>query len=331
MKVHLSDKRNIVKIHQNTKFSKSSLKIDGINNIVEIGNSKYKIQNLQIELRGNNNKIIISNTRKKINNLRIQSIRGGNIEVFIDEDFGCGGVCIKMNDGYEKLSIGKDALFSWGIKIRTSDGHAVIDLDSEQAINLPSDIHIGSHVWVGEDVRFLKGSFIPNHCVIGAFSVVTKKFLDEDCNSVIAGFPAKIIRKNIDWDRRRADEVNSYIRILSKKPAILVVNNEISLSLDNISNSKTWNTICLLKNIELSSETILKIKYNYIKSLENIYFQILFWSNSSNKYMWNNIYFKNEINNKGIVDIDFSELKKVGDIGFKDIKNIEIRAKRKTK
>lgn len=323
-----NDKSNCIKVNDATKFYNSTIKIVGYNNIIDIGYSKYVIENLSIRLIGDNNKIVLSNTSKTINNLSINSSRGGNIEIYIGENFGCGGVDIRMNDGYEKLIIGDDCLFSSGIKIRTSDGHAVIDLDSDQAVNLPSDVHIGSHVWIGEDARILKGVFIPDNCVVGGFSIVTKSFLKEDKHSVIAGSPAKIVKKNINWDRRRADEVNNYSRIMSKK-TILVENNKVDLSFARISFIKSWSTITFLKNVIVDPTKILEINYSYKENLNNIIFQILLWNDSKEKYFWDNINFRNSINSKGIVKIDFGKLKKVGDIGYKDVKNIEIRAKRR--
>ena len=111
-----------------------------------------------------------------------------------------------MNDGNEECAIGNDSLFSWGIKIRTSDGHSVVDLDSGMAINMPKNVKIGDRVWVSEDVSFLKGAEIPSDCVVGSRAVVTKAFNQSHC--VIAGFPAKIVKENIKWDRRMPTEFN---------------------------------------------------------------------------------------------------------------------------
>ena len=173
MNIENYDNSNIININEHNKFHDSHIVIKGKNNIVEIGHSKHLIQKLKIEVRGDNNKIVIMASMKVINNLMIQSIRGGNTEVYIDEDFGCGGVDIRMNDGYEKLFIGKDCLLSWGIKMRTSDGHAVVDMASGNAVNMPSNIYIGSHVWIGEDVKILKGAYIPENCVVGGFVLCT--------------------------------------------------------------------------------------------------------------------------------------------------------------
>ena len=52
-------------------------------------------------------------------------------------------------------------------------------------------IIIGKNVWLGQDVTVLKNSVIGDGCVVGAKSLINKKFEDE---VVIAGNPAKIIK-----------------------------------------------------------------------------------------------------------------------------------------
>ena len=159
-----------------------------------------------INIKGNNKKIVIANSRKNINGLKIVSIRGEGQIVKIGDNFSCGGMEIQMNDENETLTIGNNCLFSWGIKARTSDGHSIVDLNTDRAVNLPKDISIADRVWVGEDVSFLKGSKISSDSVVGSRSVVTKAF--DKTNIVIAGFPAVIVKENIKWDRRRPSEYN---------------------------------------------------------------------------------------------------------------------------
>lgn len=154
-------------------------------------------QNLFINIKGDNKFIHIKSGKKNVNNLKIVSIRGNEQHVTIGSDFSYGGLEIQMNDGNESLTIGDDCLFSWGIKIRTSDGHSVVCLETGKAINLPKDVTIGNHVWVGEDVKFLKGSTIPDNCIVGSNAIVTKSFNQNDKYSIIAGFPAKIVKKNV--------------------------------------------------------------------------------------------------------------------------------------
>lgn len=201
---------NHIEIDSNSKFETSRIFIDGNNNQVTLKNIRL-LKNLFINLKGNNKKITIEKSNKIINNLKIVSIRGDEQIVDIGVDFSCGGCEVQMNDGNEKLSIGDGALFSWGIKIRTSDGHSIIDLSTNKAINFPADVTIGKHVWVGEDVKFLKGCTIPDNCVIGSGSIVTKSFAKNCENTIIAGIPAKIVKKNITWDRKMPYEYNKKI------------------------------------------------------------------------------------------------------------------------
>lgn len=196
--------RNSIHIEPGTTFSTSRIHIKGNDNKIFISRAN-SITNLFINLKGNNKLLTIEETSKNINNLKFTSIRGNNQKLIIGKNFSCGGLEVQMNDGQEKCTIGDNCLFSWGIKMRTSDGHSIIDLDTGRPINLPKDIAIAEHVWVGEDVKFLKGAEIAKNCVVGGYSVVTKKFSTENC--IIAGTPAIIVKRNINWDRRMPFEI----------------------------------------------------------------------------------------------------------------------------
>lgn len=90
-------------------------------------------------------------------------------------------------------------MISWGIDIWCTDAHTVTDLEGNP-INFSKSIEIGDHVWIGRDVKIGKNTKISNDSIIGWGSIVTKKF--EDTNVVIAGNPAKIVKRNINWDFR---------------------------------------------------------------------------------------------------------------------------------
>ncbi|MBR6364338.1 MAG: acyltransferase [Alphaproteobacteria bacterium] len=95
------------------------------------------------------------------------------------------------------IEIGDDCLFSWGISIRTGDHHTILQQGSHTILNKNKNIKIGDRVWVGSDVLILKGAEIPNDTVIGARSIVTKKF--QETNTILAGTPAKVVKHNIEW------------------------------------------------------------------------------------------------------------------------------------
>ena len=58
-------------------------------------------------------------------------------------------------------------------------------------------IFIGNHVWICNKCDILKGSVIGDHCVVGYSSLCTKEIPGE--YQLIAGRPAKVIQKAIDW------------------------------------------------------------------------------------------------------------------------------------
>ena len=51
---------------------------------------------------------------------------------------------------------------------------------------------VGSNVWLGRGAMILKDAEVGDHSVVGANSVVTKKF---DGNSVLGGIPAVLVKK----------------------------------------------------------------------------------------------------------------------------------------
>lgn len=66
---------------------------------------------------------------------------------------------------------------------------------------MPNDVHISNHVWIGRDVTIGKGVAIAEDVVIGGKSYVTKSITDS--NVIVAGVPAKIIKRNIKWQSER--------------------------------------------------------------------------------------------------------------------------------
>jgi acetyltransferase-like isoleucine patch superfamily enzyme len=91
-------------------------------------------------------------------------------------------------------------MLSGGIKIYTTDGHSIIDMASGSRINSAEKVVIGDHVWIGADVKILKGVNIGSNSIIASSAVVTR---DVPSNSVVAGIPAKVIMHGVNWQRER--------------------------------------------------------------------------------------------------------------------------------
>lgn len=93
-----------------------------------------------------------------------------------------------------RLAIGDNCAISWDCQFLDDDFH-IITYEGKKSID--SSIIIGNHVWIGCGVKIYKGTVIPNGCVIASNSIVRGKFDIE--NSILAGNPAIVIKKSIEW------------------------------------------------------------------------------------------------------------------------------------
>ena len=101
--------------------------------------------------------------------------------VFINS--GC-----KMQD-QGGIRIGDDVLIGHNACLLTLNH----ELDPENRQDMyPKPIHIKSRAWLGSNVTVLPGVTIGEGAVVAAGAVVTK---DVDANTIVAGVPAKVIRK----------------------------------------------------------------------------------------------------------------------------------------
>jgi acetyltransferase-like isoleucine patch superfamily enzyme len=191
--------------------------IRGNGNSIEIENSAY-LNSTVFDIIGRNNSIQIENG-VCLNNAAF-SIRGNDNKIIIGEGAGCHLGCIITQYGHNtyceigthttieqanfcvlennsKIVVGKNCMISLGINIRTGDNHLMIDQTSGERINYAKDVIIKDHVWLGLNCTILKGTAIEKDSIVGYGSVVTKAF--EESNVVIAGNPAKIVKRNVNF------------------------------------------------------------------------------------------------------------------------------------
>lgn len=98
----------------------------------------------------------------------------------------------------QKITVGDNCLFSWGSLVMDSDFHHIYD-EQNRYLNKDEEIIIGDYVWVGCNCTILKGSQIPQGCVIAAGSTITKNLQEQ--NAIYAGIGAncKVVKNNITW------------------------------------------------------------------------------------------------------------------------------------
>ena len=192
------ERKNVIKGNNNKivncgRFHKVDKKIVGNNNFIEI-KELSALSNVNIMIKGSNNTITIGKLTKLTGTLWIE---GNNCNIAIGDNVTVIGASFLVTEDNLSITVGDECLFSYGIEVRTSDSHSIIDLTSNERINRGKSIKIGNHVWVGVKATVLKGVNICNDSVIGAGSLVAK---DVPPNSIAAGVPAMVVKSNITWD-----------------------------------------------------------------------------------------------------------------------------------
>lgn len=194
----------------------------GNGNTVRIGRSC--LSNVVIEVHGDENTFefvedcCVTNAiirarvdRAGRNAVRLTRTRIGRGVQYSEGQIILGGDCASVDIGegtniieaklfaierHSRIEVGPWCLFSWNIEIRTSDWHPIFDIESGQRINMPAPVTLAEKVWVGSDVRILKGVTVGQGSVIGLGSIVTR---DIPASCVAVGNPARVVRTGISW------------------------------------------------------------------------------------------------------------------------------------
>lgn len=163
-----------------------------------------------------------------LSEIRGRIIVGPNCKVKIGYGLICNdSIFIHAND-LHSITIGDDCLFA-NVRIYNSDMHSIFDEDNGERINNSKDIVIENKVWAARDTLILKGTKLGNNTVIGAGSVVCGQFPER---IILAGNPAKEIKKNCSWSRtlsKRKSKIITTSFPLSKfrSYAIRFLHNEV--------------------------------------------------------------------------------------------------------
>ncbi|MCF1686032.1 acyltransferase [Tetragenococcus halophilus] len=181
----------------NIQFKNSKIIFKGENNYIFL-DKDAQLVDTTVTFHGDNSVLYIGKTRN--NKVQLKATLYHNSLIFFNEGCSFNKPLSVIASEAKDIIIGKDVMFSSGCWIRNSDVHMIYD-EYQKRINESKTIFIGDHVWIGQDVSILKGSYIGSGAVIGLGSVVAKRIKS---NSTNAGNPIKRIKENIFWDRQSA-------------------------------------------------------------------------------------------------------------------------------
>ena len=172
--IEIKGRHNKLIVRENSRVYGCTIDINGDNNTIDVADN-VTLTKADIKLWGDNNVLEI-----------------GEFTTFNRD---CQ---IKVFEG-TKIIIGKECMVSYNVDIRSSDGHPIFDKEGLR-INFAKDIIIDDHVWIGSYANILKGATIMSGSVIGTGSLVTNGHTPP--NVVLAGRPAEILKKDIQWQRK---------------------------------------------------------------------------------------------------------------------------------
>ncbi len=179
------------------RLKKTTIKLRGRNNRLVIGEN-VTLAHCEIRLDGDNNLIEIgNNVRFSSGKIYLGGTTGQHIR--IGADTTVEGAYLLVDEA-ASIDIGRDCMFSTEIIMRTGDKHSILDVESGERVNRSRDIRIAERVWIGRDVTVLKGAVLHPETVVATRSLVSSAFGEGEC--VVAGVPARIVKRGVRWDRR---------------------------------------------------------------------------------------------------------------------------------
>lgn len=181
-----------------------SINFLGNNSTVKIY-EPYHFSNCHLDIE-NDAEIILKGSNYLIQNMVTDGlIRSSNL--IIEENCSFNGVTLVMQEKGCDITVCKDCMFGTNIILRPTDSHLIYNKTTNNVLNSPENIFIGSHCWIGTNSTILKGVRIPNNSIIGMNSVVTRSYCknkNSQEGGIYAGNPAKLVRrleKDETWHR----------------------------------------------------------------------------------------------------------------------------------
>lgn len=121
------------------------------------------------------------------------------------------------------ISFGADTMMSRSVFAQSNDGHPIFDVNTGENLNCTEEICknrkiiIGDHVWIGQSAILLYNTEVGDGSIIGAGSLVKGKFPN---NCSIAGVPARIVKRDVAWNRHDDDRFEDIPEEWRKKTVI---------------------------------------------------------------------------------------------------------------
>ena len=199
-KVFLND----LEINDWEKLEQFRITLKGNNNLIKINSFEGKAL-IYISIEGNNcifkfgkNNIVKNDLSVNFWSTADNKPDGSKILIG-NNNFFNGTNIIFISPLNTNIVIGNGNLFAGNITFWGRNDHVIYHMKTKKRKNYDKDILIGNQNWLAQNTTFLPGANIKNSSVVAHSALVNKKI--NKSNVIIAGIPAKIKTKNINWSR----------------------------------------------------------------------------------------------------------------------------------
>lgn len=159
--------------------------------------------------------------KMSISDVRIMNLR--KVGMTIGENCGIFSEHLETVEPY-LVSIGNHVTIAPNVWFTTHDASANIFFDDVS--DWYGRITIGNDVFIGMSCTFLPGTSIADRCIVGAGSVVTKRFTEP--GKVIAGNPARVICDIETWKQKHEHQkLMAWGKTFDEKRAYLLKHEDL--------------------------------------------------------------------------------------------------------
>lgn len=202
--VRMSGKRNHVSIGSETVITdgkRQTFFICGNDNRIVIG-GHCRLDMVSFFIRGHGNTIMVGDDCSAVfAELHLEG-DGNTIQIGNGTTMhgrGSHSIHIATDEG-SGVYIDEDCMLAHSVQMRSTDSHSIVDLNGKR-LNPARDIRIGRHCWLGMQSIILKGCVLEPNTVVAAGSVCGGH-TERIPNCILAGNPAKVVKRDVNWDRK---------------------------------------------------------------------------------------------------------------------------------
>lgn len=120
----------------------------------------------------------------------------GSLEVGNNAWFGSFSKIVS----FRSMTIGDNFMGSWECQLFDTDFHFIRDTALNSIPDNTAPVSIGNQVWLGSRVTVLKGTQLPDCCIVAVGSVCNKNYTSTHTSCImLGGVPAKLLKENVEY------------------------------------------------------------------------------------------------------------------------------------